>query len=137
MLPPLAVPVASAEMRLLLLRVILSSISSLIFPPVPAAVSAVNVPWLRSRELAVIVKLPAAPEAEALTFISPPSLTLKLSVVLTFPVKCFGQAPSPHKDRVILTNHARELGCQWESDDDVRDSPPDKPQLRLPSQRLE
>ena len=55
---------------------------------------------------------------------------------LTFPVKCFGQAPSPHKDRVILTNHARELGCQWESDDDVRDSPPDKPQLRLPSQRL-
>ncbi|MDJ0679139.1 MAG: hypothetical protein QNJ18_04675 [Xenococcaceae cyanobacterium MO_167.B52] len=48
---------------------------------------------------------------------------------LTFPVKCFGQAPSPHKGRVILTNHVRELECQWESYDDVRDSPPDKQQL--------
>ncbi len=54
-------------------------------------------------------------------------------VELTFPVKCFGQAPSPHKGRVILTNHARELGFQWESSDDVRDSPPDKQQLLLPN----
>jgi hypothetical protein len=54
---------------------------------------------------------------------------------LTFPVKCFGQAASLHKGRVILTNHARELEFQWESDDDVRDTP-DKQQLLLPNRWL-
>ena len=53
---------------------------------------------------------------------------------LTFPVKCFGQAPSLHKGRVILTNHARELGFQWESYDDVQDILPDKQQPPLPKQ---
>ena len=55
---------------------------------------------------------------------------------LTFPVKCFGQAPSLHKGRVILTNRATELGSQWKSDDDVQDSPPNKQQPPLPKQLL-
>jgi hypothetical protein len=59
-----------------------------------------------------------------------------LKYILTFPVKCFGQAASLHKGRVILTNHARELEFQWESDDDVRDTPPDKQQLLLPNRWL-
>ena len=59
-----------------------------------------------------------------------------VDVDLTFPVKCFGQAPTPHKGRIILTNHARELGFQWASYDDVRDNPPNKQQILLPKQRL-
>ena len=40
-------------------------------------------------------------------------VTVTLPIVkLIFPVKCFGQAASLHKGSVILTNHARELGCQ-------------------------
>ena len=49
---------------------------------------------------------------------------------LTTPVKCFWQAASLHKGRVILTNHARELEFQWEFYDDVRDSLPDKQRLK-------
>ena len=59
-----------------------------------------------------------------------------LKSALTFPVKCFWQAASLHKGRVILTSHARELGCQWESYDDVRDNHLDKQQPALPKQRL-
>ncbi len=55
---------------------------------------------------------------------------------LTFPVKCFGQAASLHKGRVILTNHARELGFQCSSYDDVQDILPDKQQPLLPKQQL-
>ena len=57
-------------------------------------------------------------------------------MLLTFPVKCLWQAASLHKGRVILTNHARELGFQWESYGDVQDSPPDKQQPPLPKQQL-
>ncbi len=61
---------------------------------------------------------------------------LHWTLPLTFPVKCIGQAASLRKGRVILTNHARELGFQWESYDGVRDSPPNKQQLLLPNLQL-